>query len=179
MQKIDINLAGRKDREGSSLLLVSLALLAFSVLYTAHTFQSYRMNRLEIARSVERLSRAEAGAGAKQGESDPKLIKRDVEFINSFVSRKAFSWTGLLSGLEESVPDGVQILQISPDFRNSRINITGAAKGMKGVLAMVDSMGSSGHFKEVFLLKHEEGKPSGAGMVIFNIHASYGAGKAP
>ncbi len=186
MQKIEINLAARKEKEGSTLRIISLALFALSILYALYSFQIYRTNKLEIARYSERLSRAVRGTGASGGGGikaveDLKLLKRDIEFINNLISKKSFSWTELLSGLEQSVPNDVHILQISPDFKNGKVAISGAARNMKNVFAMVDAMGASGNFKEVFLLKHaQENKPvgaGGAGMVMFNISASYSTGK--
>lgn len=169
MQKIDINLATRKSGSKSLPWLIAIALAIIASAYTWYNIDGYSRNSSEIASYAGRVN-VPSAQDVDAGAFDIDSLRHGAELINSLVAKKRFSWTLLLTRLEETVPDGVHIVQITPDFGGG-LKITGAAGRVEEALRMVDAMGASVHFKDVFLLKHSGGK--GAAPVIFDISARY------
>jgi len=170
MQKIEINLASSDGASGARLyaaLMFAGACLA--VVYTFYNGYVYLMNKEAIEVYRQRVAAVETNLSPKKKieparlastDVDIKALKKDVSVINEIIDRKSFMWTNLLTGLELSAPPDVYLIQISPDFKKSNVTVTGAARKMSDALSMVDRMGRSPYFKEVFLLSHAEEKPS-------------------
>ncbi|MBI5234871.1 MAG: hypothetical protein HY886_01285 [Deltaproteobacteria bacterium] len=170
----NINLATRMGAGGKAAKTAAPILLALSLLFTWGNIDAYRTNGASITRLNAHLNLLEKKT-AKQDHAalkpvDPKMLAKDIEFINELILRKTLSWTGLLTDLEAGVPRNVQILRISPVFEKSSVAVGGRAKKMSDVLAMVETMERAKRFKDVFLLKHSEDK---GGMVLFTVSAGY------
>lgn len=174
MHRIEINLSTRKG-EG----IVHRALAVFAV-FVAFILSAYNLNAYfdgiahlrHMSELVERLEgRVPPETAFKLKGNNAKDIERNMEVINGYVEKKVFSWTGLLSELEENLPDRVYLLQVSPDFEKSVVNITGMAKSMDDVLMTVNRM-ESGNFGTVLLTRHSKNKDK---SFVFNISAQYGA----
>ena len=192
MQKIEINLSSKAPRNRALLNVSAAAAALLAVILSWHNADTYMRNRSEQRRADERISelrerlpkKGVPKPGLAEG-TDTRLLKKEVEFINGIIARKSFSWTELLWRLESHTPANVRLVRITPDFRDGRVNITGSAREMGDVLLMVDAMGKSGDFRDVFLLKHSEEKRGGGGgvisqrsaLIIFNISAVYRADK--
>lgn len=153
----------------AGLFVLTLVLTSYNVY--AFVTNSALISRLE---GYANMLSSKQPSSVNSGGLDPKALRKEVEFINDVIKRKTFSWTGLLTQLEASVPQGVHLIQISPDFPAGKVTITGRARAMKEVLAMVDAMSKSGGFRDVFLLRHSKGKEEDAGGVIFTVSAGYG-----
>lgn len=152
------------------------AVLFFAILLSWHSTGEYLRNRSEINTLRERAATLEKALpddlkkSLSAGLESHKELKRDMELVNDFAYRKSFSWTGLLSSLEEVLPDDVRLLQISPEFKSGKVRLVGQTRSMESALATVDSLGRAG-FRDVFLLKHS--KDSKAGHIVFDITAVY------
>ena len=187
MKKIDINLATRKDAKDVLPWLILAAFIVFAALWSWRSINVYGSNAAAAAFYQERLARAAKEAPAKAvsstdalaGAEDVKRLKKEAEFINNIISRETYSWTRLLTGIEKSASDNIVVTQISPNFDEKTVTVSGIARSIDGVLAMIDRMGSSGIFKSVFLLKHGENKekksaPDGD-VILFTLSAAYSA----
>ena len=180
MQKIDINLASERRPKGPLPKVAAVLIILAAVFYTFHNIYAYRENIIQLTSYRERVSVLEKrfpaiATGRYPAEVvDVEVLSVEVDFINRMILREAFSWTGVLSDLEEGVPDGVSIVEISPEFNDRKIEISGVARSVKEALTFVDMLGRSGHFKDVFLLRHSEGK--GGGVISFSVSAVYGRG---
>lgn len=176
----DINLATRRGAAGRAVKAAALILSAVSLVFTWCNIYAYRVNGASIARLNGHLGILEKGIPLERHPAakpaDPKLLARDIEFVNGVILKKTLSWSGLLTDLEAGVPQSVQVTQISPVFEKRSVTVGGRAKRMGDVLAMVEAMGRSRRFKDVFLLKHSEDK---AGMVLFTVSAGYSVEEGP
>lgn len=177
---VDINLATRRGAGGRAAKAAAFVLLVFSLAFTWADICAYRRNSASIARLNEHLKilekRSSQERPAAVKPADQKLLAKDIEFINGVILRKTLSWSGLLTDLEAGVSQNVQVMQISPVFEKRTVTVGGRAKRMNDVLAMVEAMGRSRRFKDVFLLKHSEDK---AGMVLFTVSAGYSMEEGP
>ncbi|MBI5562352.1 MAG: PilN domain-containing protein [Deltaproteobacteria bacterium] len=196
MLRLDINLANVRPGAWPA-RAVAAALCVIAAAYTVYSVNAWAGNRSRITAYGQRLAslaRAEAApapgaAGDKKGSGDAARLRKEAEFINKIIVRESFSWTRLLTNLERSVPENVSIVQISPEFAGNKIVITGAAKGLGDAIIMVERLGASAAFKDVFLIKHAEKAeerpmmmrpgmpppppPSGERLVLFTVSATY------
>lgn len=190
MRKIDINLARKRRPAALIQWMLAAGFVLIALAYSASSAYVYFTNKAKLGGYEERLGKLEmpsgfAKGGSVQAEGDEsrKRLKNEVEFINGVIIMDSFSWTGLLSVLEECVPPNVSIVQISPDFREGKIRVTGIAAAMSDIISFVDRMNGSKGFKDAFLLKHSEDKAAAAARtssegprpVLFNISAVYAA----
>lgn len=192
MQKIDINLSTQRRATTRMPHIIAFALLFLAVIYSWYSMDVYAGNRARIEAYRQRLAALESRSGHGRGletagasEEELKSLKKEAGFINDAIRMETFSWTGLLTGLEECVPPDVSVVQLSPDFREGKVAISGIAKSTREILSFVDRLGGSSHFKDVFLLRHSEEQAGHSGMdaqgarqgfVYFNISAAYQTG---
>lgn len=175
MHKIDINLVSKK--EDSALITAALAFFAVAIALASsfYNMNAYFKNASYIKHMSERVAALEGrlpqGDSSRAGNVDMKAMRRDIDFINAYVEKKVFSWTGLLTELEEILPARVYLLQVSPDFEKSNVNISGMASSMDDVLMTVKNM-ESGGFENAFLTRHSRDREK---LIIFNISAQYRA----
>ncbi|MBI5190392.1 MAG: PilN domain-containing protein [Nitrospirae bacterium] len=83
---------------------------------------------------------------------DPSRSKSDalqVEFVNSAIRQKSFSWTAFLNRVEGLVPDGVGITAIRPEFTTLNVEITGKADGIGQALKFVEVLTRSRYFDDI------------------------------
>lgn len=175
MRKITINLAEREKGEGLAPALGAVILL-FAAFLTWHNIERYSSNRSQIELLKERTAAFEKNLpdGFKKdglaSVEDRKILLDNIEFVNGYAYRKSFSWTSLLTSLEEALPDDVHLVRISPEFNSGKVNVTGFTRSIDSALSTVDRMGKAG-FLEVFLLKHSmDGK---SGLILFDLSAIY------
>ncbi|MBI5561016.1 MAG: PilN domain-containing protein [Deltaproteobacteria bacterium] len=164
--KITINLATRRLAPANVPYILAFALFIFAAAYSLYNLYDYRINRKELALYKNIASRLEKSLPPEKpsprGAMDPQSARKKVEAINNIIVRETFSWTGLLSDLEEGVPENISIVEISPQFGDRRITVKGMARSMNDVLNFVARLPKGGRFSDAFLLKHSEEKPGGA-----------------
>lgn len=176
--KITINLSTQRSAYTGALYMVVFALLLAAVVYCAHNLYNYTINRKELdlyGRVYSRLEKSLPEQKAPPLAIDPGVARKKVEAINSIIARETFSWTELLTDLEERVPEGISVTEISPRFNDDTISIKGMARSMKDVLVFVERLGQGRRFAGVFLLKHSEEKAGEVlpGGLLFTISARY------
>ncbi|MEQ1793150.1 MAG: PilN domain-containing protein [Nitrospira sp.] len=81
-------------------------------------------------------------------------IKHDVVFINQLADKRAFSWTQLLSDLEEAVPPGTSIGKIQLDMKDSSVRFDGLARHMHDVNALMANLQTRPAFSHPVLHHH-------------------------
>ncbi len=164
MNKIDINLATMRRQKRVLPALAVLATLAVAVLMTWSNAGRYNDNvsvtashRADVERLEARFDPTLRGRGGLTVK-ETRVLSEKVRIINGIIVRETFSWTSLLSDLEESVPDGISIASISPDFEKKSIRIKGMGETMDRVLTLVNALDDSERFSDVFLVSHAETK---------------------
>ena len=88
--------------------------------------------------------------------SDPAMgrLTAQVVFANDLIAKRAFSWTRILSDLEETVPPRVSINSIRLDFKDAGIAIGGSALSLKDLTTFIISLEDHRAFKDAHLLQH-------------------------
>lgn len=175
MRKITVNLA-RKNRKSAFAPVVAAAALIFALLFIWYNIDRYLGNRAQIATLRDRAATLEKSLpegfkkALKASRVDQKALLNEIEFVNDYAYRKSFSWTALLSSLEEGLPKDVHLVQISPEFKSGKVKVAGFTRSIDSALATVDKLASAG-FQEVFLLRHSSEEKSG--LILFDISAVY------
>ncbi len=96
------------------------------------------------------------------------LVQGKIVFANLLSEKRAFSWTRLLSELEETVPANVSIGSVKLDFQQSNIVVDGLARSLQDVNVFVETLQTHRAFQKAVLAKHElhKGRDGGAAMPI-------------
>lgn len=92
------------------------------------------------------------------------MVQGKIAFANLLSEKRAFSWTRLLSELEETVPVNVSIGSVKLDFQQSNVVVDGLARSLQDVNVFVQTLQSHRAFQKVVLAKHEvhKGRDGGA-----------------
>lgn len=83
------------------------------------------------------------------------LVKGKIAFANLLSEKRAFSWTRLLSELEETVPANVSIGSVRLNFQQSNITVNGLAKSLQDVNVFVQTLQTHRAFQKAVLAKHQ------------------------
>ena len=94
------------------------------------------------------------------------LVKGKIAFANLLSGKRAFSWTRLLSELEETVPANVSIASVKLDFQQSNIIVDGLARSLQDVNVFVQTLQTHRAFQRAVLAKHEVHKGREGGVVL-------------
>jgi len=81
-------------------------------------------------------------------------VAGEVQFANQLIAKRAFSWTRLLTDLEESVPPRISIESISVDTRESEIALDGSAMSLRDLTAFIISLEDHPAFMGAVLVRH-------------------------
>jgi Tfp pilus assembly protein PilN len=153
------------------LLAVALVALAGVSVWQAFGYLNYSALAAGI-RDDARNSQVQSEAlGRRLAEIDAKLSTpeatqklKEIEFLNRIILQKSFAWTRIFANLEQIMPDGVQLINIRPEFSPAgvdlRIDVRG--RGMTDITQMLEALQSSPAFSrvEVFTEKNRESAPS-------------------
>lgn len=121
---------------------------------TARTDQLNRQFDAQLARE-----------GLTLPENQIALVKGKIAFANLLSDKRAFSWTRLLSELEETVPANVSIGTVRLDFSQSNIAVNGLAKSLQDVNVFVQTLQTHRAFQKAVLAKHAMRKGREGGTV--------------
>lgn len=182
MEKITINLSTGRYARGQSVRLMAAALTIVAFVFSYHTAYDYYVNAKTISLLKEEAARLGHARGAKAAprkdfsKIPAASLEKKVLAINDIIIRETFSWTELLTGVEEVTPGNVSIVRITPDFNSNQIAISGMAASVKDALSFVTNLSSSPKFGNAFLLRHseEKGDELSRERVFFNVSANYG-----
>lgn len=91
-------------------------------------------------------------------------VQGKIAFANLLSEKRAFSWTRLLSELEETVPANVSIGSVRLNFQQSSIAVNGLAKSLQDVNVFVQTLQSHRAFQKAVLARHDvrKGRDGGA-----------------
>lgn len=97
------------------------------------------------------------------------MLQGKVAFANLLAEKRAFSWTGLLSDLEETVPAHLSIGSVKLDFQQSKVIVEGLARNLHDVNAFVRTLQAHPAFQKALLAKHEVHKGRDGGAAVMPI----------
>lgn len=93
--------------------------------------------------------------GLSRSAEQLELLRADVAFANQLAEKRRFSWTRLLSDLEEAVPGQVSITSIKPKFDESIVVLEGVAEHLHDLDRFVQQLQHHRAFRQAVLGKHE------------------------
>jgi len=120
---------------------------------------------------TETLNRQFEAQLAREGLTLPgdqiAMVQGKIAFANLLSEKRAFSWTRLLSELEETVPANVSIGSVKLDFQQSNIVVDGLARSLQDVNVFVQTLQQHRAFQNAVLAKHEvhKGRDGGVGAM--------------
>jgi Fimbrial assembly protein (PilN) len=94
------------------------------------------------------------------------MVQGKIAFANLLSEKRSFSWTRLLSELEETVPANVSIGSVKLDFQQSNIVVDGLARSLQDVNVFVQTLQTHRAFQKAVLAKHEVHKGREGGAVL-------------
>jgi Tfp pilus assembly protein PilN len=161
MLRFPINLSSRPFLNRRKFFLIVGFLLLLLTLFTGWNISTYRL--VLARRAAYDLKRAEsrdylAKLNAEEKNLRQQLQKREtadflekVEFINSLIDLRTFSWTQLLNDLETLTPANVYIASIRPKIQGREVvvEILANAKTNQDAIDFVAKLESSDRFLEV------------------------------
>jgi Tfp pilus assembly protein PilN len=156
-----LNLASRPFRnERLPLALVSLAALALAVLTVRHVVmlkdllpgRVSALDREALAFEQELAGLNQEAARLRGPKPDPERLKQWTA-LRGLVDKRAFSWTTLLSSLEDVLPTGVRLVSIAPQLKDGKVtvDIAANARRFEDRHELLRAMDKSPEFEDVFL----------------------------
>jgi len=140
------------------------ALLAFQGLHETEA----RLNQAR-AQDQQLIDEARA-AGIDLSEAALRQLPGEVALANQLLTKRNFSWTQFLSGLEEAIPPRVSIKSVRLDPASAVIHMTGAAVTVEDVTGFTLKLQSHPVFHDPVLGQHHLG---GDGLVEFDLMLKY------
>ncbi|MCX5723975.1 MAG: PilN domain-containing protein [Nitrospirae bacterium] len=122
---------------------------------------------------TETLNRQFAAQLTREGLTLPgdqiAMLQGKVVFANLLADKRAFSWTRLLSDLEETVPAHLSIGSVKLDFQQSKVIVEGLARNLQDVNAFVRTLQAHPAFQKALLSKHEVRRGRDGGSVAMPV----------
>jgi Tfp pilus assembly protein PilN len=142
----------------AALAAVALLLAAFTAY---NLWQLVALSRRDTALAATiRQSDAEAArlrqdAARARARIDRQALEAVLEAsqeANALIDRRVFSWTGLLNGLETTLPAGVRIRSIRPVAAEGRLHVelVVLARSAEDIERFVENLQGTGSFQDVF-----------------------------
>lgn len=157
-----VNLATRPFRnETTPVLLFALAWTVALGLTAVHARTVRRLTSASVsalqgeARALEAESaRLREEAARLRGPAPGRETVARWARLKELVDRRTFSWSGLLSVLEEALPRDVRLVSIAPDVREGevRLEIVAVARSVDAGLEFVKVLEDRPEFSDVFPL---------------------------
>lgn len=152
------------------------------------TAEHIEMATAKLQASNAQYSYAAAQAGLTLTTAQLVGIKQQIAFANQLSAKRGFSWSGLLSDLEEATPPHVSYSSIHMNYKDATVTLQGATASLQDLNVLVASLNEHRAFGKVTLSSHaleaaKDGKgelpgADGTGMpnvkqVLFDMVAVY------
>jgi len=156
--RLTTNLATRRYVNLAQLNLALL--LGFVLCGSLALFKAVEIggNASEISR-IDRLIRGSATreGGVPVSAAQLKAQASRIAIANAIIEKKTVNWLNFLDRLEEVVPAGVTLTEITPD-RLQTLKIRGAARSFQNLRSLLENLENSKDFSEVYLLSQSDTK---------------------
>ena len=181
-----------------SLLLagLALALTAWNVVTWWRMGSGAAEKRAELDRLIAETAESQSRVQTLERDlaaADLAAKNREARFLNARIAERTFSWNGLLDDLNEALPRGVRLRQLSPLSERRRseddgerapavrrpsaaregavvLRISGEAEDSEAVLAFVDALFAHPRFEQPDLARESE---RATGLVEFDLGVVY------
>lgn len=126
---------------------------------------------LERVRHLDRMMLAEAKhEGVDLSEDALKRLFSEVNLANQLLEKRAFSWTTLLTELEQTIPPRLALASVRLDQTGKTVHLTGAAMSLEDITAFTVGLQNHAMFKDPVLAQHRVGSN---GLVDFDVTVQY------
>ncbi|HBA89162.1 MAG TPA: fimbrial protein [Geobacter sp.] len=156
--RLTINLATRRYinmRRLNAALLASFLLLAALLVYKVREIADNQAQLNQIRHQSAAADSGPAG-GPAVNPAEVKAQAARIALVNSLIDKKAVNWVGILDKLEQVVPGGVALTQVTPALRDQTLKISGVARSFDTLRTLLENMEQSPSFTEVLLLGQSE-----------------------
>lgn len=182
MKALHVSLASRPYRDNRAFLLTAavlgglVLLLTLNNVWTAVDYLSNTENvRTDIARLETEIAdtRSEAARlNAEIEKIDRRELNRRIEYVNTQIAERAFSWNRLLNDLERVMPDDVRVTQLNPSVEGATVQLAMSveSKTQDGVIRLLDQMLADPSFARAFPRSEQLGED---GIRRFVVEAEY------
>jgi len=182
-KRLNLNLATYplRNRRFFFLLLSVMAATLFLISYlAARTYIRYRSEAQKVRVSIDNIDQLIMVAGTEEKNFRQKVeeaVRRDknkVDLVNSIILRKVFSWTELLSTLENSLPDSSYILSLAPTLTEDsrlQLRLRVVSQDLDKLLEFLTKLKAS-----KFRIRIEGEMESEKGLLISEVSLSYERG---
>ncbi len=156
-RRLRLNLATRPLRNRRLFFLIFSLLLLFLAVILVNGLRIYVTYFMKSADVEESLKQVETVKRETQKE-EKKLIARieeakvihgkKVNFINSLLVKKSFSWTVFLTHLEQTLPRGSYVTRLNPVFREEdlqmEVRLTLSSRHLTDLLTFIEDLEAAG-----------------------------------
>jgi Tfp pilus assembly protein PilN len=132
--KLHLNLAtapppNKRPFLAGAAVVGTIGLLALVLLANAayRSWQASRQLHADIARWQEEIRRGEQRQAELQAYFHSPAAKQILDrsaFLNSLIDERSFPWTKVFADLEQTIPPGVRVVNISPRLIEGRAEVT-------------------------------------------------------
>jgi Tfp pilus assembly protein PilN len=150
LKPLHLNLASRPYRDYKPLyavVVVTSIAIALLMLNNVDTYYRYVTETQTTRATIAKLERQAADEHNRAMAADNQLrgfdlvaLDNETRFINARLAERAFSWSELLDRLEDVIPQGVRIRNISPSFSKTATVHLEMACESKSASGMLDSL---------------------------------------
>ncbi len=106
-------------------------------------------------------------------------LRKEVSLLNDLMAQRRFSWSRLLTELEQRVPNNLSVTDIQTDGRDGTILLDGEAYSLKELSEFSKRLEESRHFLEVFLAREERRDSDDGPVTAFSMKFRYRPVEAP
>ena len=175
--KLTLNLASRRYVNQRALkrsyLLLGLLLLVVLGIQFSHLLKTER-ELAAVQQNLRNLQQQMGGNAPAQLPADQ--LKKQLalhQLAGELLARDAFRWTGLFDLLERTLPVGVSLRSLSPDYKQKSLVLNGVAKDLKSLQRLLDNLHAE-KFEQVFLenqsrIEINDGRGGKLPVLSFNI----------
>ena len=184
--RYQLNLATRpfpSYRTTNVLLTAILGLMVAFSLWQVLGFLNYTERVAELRGTEQELRVDWDYLGGRVDELRGKLNRPDalaqmeeIRFLNQVVERKSFSWSRLLSVIEDVIPRGVYLTALEPQIDNrGRIRIKMEARGrsVADISTFIAGLEQTPVFKDVAVFVEERNLEDGLAEISVSMDAEY------
>jgi len=157
--RFTINLATKTYLDHRKLNQACVAGLTILVLLLVWNVTRISWNLGDLRRLVAENKNLEARINARPPGVSEKEYSRTmgrIHFYNEVIERKSFSWLELLDQLENVTPAGIALVSLTPDKKNTGLQIEGRAKNFDTMKSYLENLENSKVFTNILLLSHHD-----------------------
>jgi cell division protein FtsB len=180
-KKINVNLASHPLRNRRFFFLITGILVVlfcvFSIL-AGHTYWVYSkknrnlaLARAQIEKKMQDAQRENRRLTTLINDGSQNYSER-IEFINTLIYKKSFSWVDFLSALEDSLPDTCYVVSMAPSLKDNskmEVRLKIAAPNLDELLKLNKNLYEK-HFTNIRIISETRDE---AGMLVSEISLVY------